>query len=821
MTPEELQSVIDGIDWDFLGEGGYNHVTVSSQDLTIGGYSGKWVFKKSINDTKLVSKSSRAVRKWNILNPDFPAFETTRGWIAPFLGDSPASDADIANKLIDIYLRTREIIADPYANHNFLVYQGNVICIDVDFSLRRGSFASEDWLNDRTLSNSLVEAYCIKPKSIAIVQTLLYLQKYIPDNAIKNEYINQYLINKLHLFRIKEEPISADLLDTMLGLSNLDVTSGINKDYITPIFFNALHGLRKNTLTNELVQQQLSDPVWVSEMTPAEFLHLAQHVIPKNNPLINKTWKDGYTLLHLAVVCNHIEIVGCLIMNGAELNITTPIAQGKHSNIRYPGMTALDIALSSISRCDIAILLANAGARISPAVSVALPSGDISPIICAKMQLINPLTHFRNELIQLARSSDTLSENRKTELMSLIIQNPHVLNWELDANGMNFLHYVFTLNNERIINELVRHPQWRTISQITNQESDWTLWHIIADAGHGHLNHHLSSININAITKRSQSTALHLAAVRKNDGLCKMLLDNGANPTFKNDKGRTAEVHWLDNQPNNPFKLFYNELYLIAINNNSITRPDTRKAELLALITQHPHFLTCKLNANGMNFLHYAFTTNNIPVINVFFQHRQWIMLSQTTNQDNWTLWHTICNAGHEHLATHLNTININAVAKQSHSTALHFAAMRQNHRLCTILLEQGADPTIKNSSGQTAEQCWPNPQQDNSLTRLRCELQHVNQNTGNLPETRRIGLHALTRRHPHLLTWANNNNAAAQSAITPLRTVAHSSSEAVRRRDLNGQQSVINVSIFQPPRCADESNERRNTKPLKSCCVS
>ncbi len=79
--------------------------------------------------------------------------------------------------------------------------------------------------------------------------------------------------------------------------------------------------------------------------------------------------ENGYTLLHHATHHGHSEMVRYLINNGADVNITTPAPTGVQQDIKHPKMTALDIALSTQHRDTIAILLLEAEAAISPAVT--------------------------------------------------------------------------------------------------------------------------------------------------------------------------------------------------------------------------------------------------------------------------------------------------------------------------------------------------------------------------------------------------------------------------------------------------------------------
>lgn len=591
MTPKELQCVISSSEWCFLGSGSYHRVLISSEDLTLGGYTGRWVLKTIIDDNQAISQRDRAVRKWNLHNPDFPAFKITfkskKAWIVPYLGKTPASDEQIANKLIEIYRRTKEIIADAYCSNNFLVHQGKVICIDVDFSLRRGSFASESWLDSPRLTDSLLQEYLERPKIISVIQVLLYLQEHLAEDEIKEEYITLNLIQKLHLFCIQNEPINAEMLDFLLEFSK---TNDITR-YRTPLFFKTLYKLRNNKLSNKLLHEQLFDLKWANKFTQKEFLYFVQFFIKDNKPSINKTLKSGYTLLQIAVIYNYNECVQYLIQEGADLNIVTPRAIDGVSAICYSGMTALHLAAIR-SNAPLCTMLLKKGANPM----LINDDHETAETCWQEIWQANPFELFRNELRLLAKNKSQQSEERKTAMLALVFQHTHLLTWRL-SETCTFLDYAFASNNLSIIDELVVHPQWEILSQTINQKDGWTLWHIICHEGHDHLCHHLSAIDINAITKKTQSTALHIAARKKNESLCKILLEKGANPHAKDKNGQTAETCWSGLNEANPLTLLRIELRHFTQNTGDLS--EIRKIELRTLTTRYPHFLTWKLDEDA------------------------------------------------------------------------------------------------------------------------------------------------------------------------------------------------------------------------------
>jgi hypothetical protein len=242
MNIQDLQTIIDSTLWDSLGGGTYNRVSVSRTSITIEGYTGKWVLKKATNPNNYCSTSSRSVRKWNSHNPKYPAFETQDGWIAPYLGDTPASDEQISKKLIEIYQKTKNIIADACikkrGNYNFLDYQGDIICVDVDLSLRRGSFASDNFL-DSAIDKQMKFLHAhsaIMPKTVSVIKTLLYLDPFFSNDDTKHQYITANLMAKFHFFIKKQEPITTEIIDTLLEIESLNLLHEIDNKLITTAF---------------------------------------------------------------------------------------------------------------------------------------------------------------------------------------------------------------------------------------------------------------------------------------------------------------------------------------------------------------------------------------------------------------------------------------------------------------------------------------------------------------------------------------------------------------------------------------------------------
>lgn len=198
MTKENIERVLNSSSWDFIGEGTYSRVSRSRKQLTINGQTCHWVIKESIRRDRLAAPE-RVVRKWNEINPEHPAFVTMYGWIAPYMGSTGATDEQIAVKVIEIYQRTGNIIADACAPKNFLYSNEAVYCVDFDFAFKRLSIETEDF---SFFKQTIYQGYFDNwestgcPVSVAVIQSLGYLDT-LPSSS--SEIITTEIIGKRFL----------------------------------------------------------------------------------------------------------------------------------------------------------------------------------------------------------------------------------------------------------------------------------------------------------------------------------------------------------------------------------------------------------------------------------------------------------------------------------------------------------------------------------------------------------------------------------------------------------------------------------------------
>lgn len=781
-----IQSIIDDkTQWTVLGEGGYNKAYVSTHPFTMGEYTGHWVLKKPTSSSSK-SDINRAVRKWNILNPSLPSFKHNNAWLVPYLGQNPASDKQIAEKLIEIYQNTGEIIGDACGKGNFLVYQGKVICIDMDFSFCRGSLISDEYFNDKDNIGLLMKylgEYSTnqgKPNSVSVIKTLLYLENHLP-NYDKKKLITRCVVDILSILRRKSRCITAEIMDILLDIEGLaDLTHELIHVHFTPQLIRTIQSRKKHSpMTTEIIlhlaREQLWDRApWASEHYKNEWLESIRHVIHVNPSCINNRGQEGYTLLHLACMYSQLELACDLMKAGADLNITTPVAIDER--IEYPNMTAIEIAAKS--NADIAILLADKGAHIPAAWRALLPKDEIET-----KPDINPLRQLYTELECWSKTPMETSKKRQTALMSLIKDTPSVLTWSLDETGATFLFNAFSHPDAaHLIQQFIKLPQWDELSKTTQQKTGWTLLHQVAFYNQETLAVHLKSVHVNAVTKGTQASALHFAALNKRHALCNILLEYGANPRIKNGVGETAEMLWSGAAMKNPLTQFREEIECLARHSNPLSK--ARKHELLVLIKQHPHLLIWCISKNS-GFLELIFEKNHVPLIDETIRLSEWDQLSKTINPGTKrSLFQTIAKAGQEEYydrLKHLPTtrldwiVALSLAAEHGHEgfckrllvegidlkacnrdcNPLIGAAKNGHANICTLLLQFGANPCLKNNLCETPEMLWAGTHSNNPFKQLSQALCHLANQTGDLPETEKQTLLALVKQHTHLLTWS------------------------------------------------------------------
>jgi len=140
--------------------------------------------------------------------------------IMPFIGSELPTDQQIAAKVLEVYIRTKNIILDACIPGNMLLFQDEIICIDLDFAIQRESLVSKEYL-DEPSNMSAYEPFWddyldkgINTDSVEMIRTLCYLEAHIAAHEIIDIYLTPEVIHKLNICREKR-----------IHLSRLDIES--------------------------------------------------------------------------------------------------------------------------------------------------------------------------------------------------------------------------------------------------------------------------------------------------------------------------------------------------------------------------------------------------------------------------------------------------------------------------------------------------------------------------------------------------------------------------------------------------------------------
>lgn len=599
MTTDELELIIKSNEWIPLGKGTWNKTFVSKEKITIEGFTQQWVLKKPIKEEFKLSSPRRAIRKWTQLNAQFPAYQVNNTWITPYFGNIRANDDQIVKKVVDIYQRTKNIVLDAYvmtpSNINFLSYQNEAICVDVDQSIRRGSDASEDHLTHLSGHLRLIERLDaeITPlkKTMSVIKTLLYLDDYFVFNEPRHAYITLNIIELLHEFRSKNIPISLEIVDTLIKIDALNLLDKlIEKNTSVACIKKLTRLLQENAITPTDVMGIINENLWdfdeVSQWPPNQFYSEVRTLIENYPLLLNTIGDSGFSLLHIATMCNDKLLICYLIHKEANLNLAASSTIKEYSTYCFPKITPLDIALSLNSKhsMDIIELLMQHGAKLPKAIQPLLKQNNSRYFKLKTIDLINQVYLM---LESFSFNESNLSKDVKKNVLAMIKQYPYVLTWRLSRTNDTLLHSIFKANQSTIIHALIAQPTWQTLSNLVSVKH-WSLFDTVASrglidyydalkhlakdpadwsfslalsarAGHLEFTKKLLEEGVSPDGVNYQYTPLLLAASNRQGAICHLLLEAGADFNRKDKTGKTAQALWPKSAGVNPMSEFFKQ----------------------------------------------------------------------------------------------------------------------------------------------------------------------------------------------------------------------------------------------------------------------
>lgn len=758
MTEEEIERLIENREAKFIGLGRYNHAKVFKTSFTIDGYTCYWVERIPRHPKDPLSNTTRAIRKWRLINPQYPVHKTRQGMLTPYFGPlsfidgtepvnfSYSDDNRRADKLLEIYRRTKNLLYDIGVISNVMVYanpltkENEDVVVDPDFALEVGSVATDEYYQHYIENDFLIG--CKQRgmlKTATLIETIRYMETQLPSEKIQHQRITRLICERLNYFAANHLPITEELLNFLLDWQDADPLNEYQLETL-PIQLLCQGNFPSDTSTRTKAQlaQIIIDYILENMGQEKEAKIIARLTIAftYSPTLKNKLNQQGYTLAHLAVIHGYYGLLRYLIEHEIDITIKTPpLPHGRKFN--YADMTAFEMAIIIGAPRKMIRLFQSKNASIPDALQHILPPEQWPSPLCQTETytlLYQTLTAFCNGQIQ------TLWD---TQFWSNIIHYPEVLTWPIDDNGYTALHHIFRRTDRAVINYLISMDDWSPLKLTKNLRNQHTLFDFMAIHGNVHYYVHLKSLAstplekmrvLSLAVKASQfdftlqlladgynpnhtphhtPSLLSIAGQQSNEFICALLLEYGANPnTYR--LNRPLYKEWAGPDDQNPIKQFAANLERLG---KGLLEHD-KQAQWIVFLHKYPWFLDWPLSERGSTCLHYCFRFNQSHIIAGLFTHPQWPQLAKTANQrTHITLFDEIIMAGHLDYYEQLKPSHEDQAA---YDKALTYATRMGQVQSCLRLISDGANPeTLMSSRHIPCYQYWANehPHTENPFT--------------------------------------------------------------------------------------------------------
>lgn len=266
MTPEEFFTHYQASAIPLIEkEGGtYSKISFTKKKYSINGFNCKWVIKqpRDISDIPQgIHSPIFACEKWNKMNPAIPAYfsEALNLWISPYLGKIHPNAFRVKTTILNVYHRTGIILAEGFMLQNFLLYHGQIYCVDMDFAIDPIS-PSSDWVFNQLICTRGFDEYFsaeglgdISTKNL--IKTLFYVEQELRHVHFNRALLTLWTIDKLHHFRESGYHIYAMTLEILIHLQKCRV----NEVLLTPesimfLMLNWYCKMTKQEIERELVE---------------------------------------------------------------------------------------------------------------------------------------------------------------------------------------------------------------------------------------------------------------------------------------------------------------------------------------------------------------------------------------------------------------------------------------------------------------------------------------------------------------------------------------------------------------------------------------
>ncbi len=205
-------------------------------------------------------------------------------------------DTCIANNLLDIYRRSRNIVMDACSPGNFIAAGDEVFLVDADQALDRSSPLSLHFFDEEFYDR--YPDYWTKCYNLGFVKTvtysklLVYIESYLAKEDINNEFITPYFLQYLDKFYERRLAIDASTLNTLLKLLKVCRTHGISQPKLSVDFVQTLRDSGEN------FDKLLNNFIVSSTVQPQTTLH--SEMLPKTAPQVSVVTSSMFQPIHPA-----------------------------------------------------------------------------------------------------------------------------------------------------------------------------------------------------------------------------------------------------------------------------------------------------------------------------------------------------------------------------------------------------------------------------------------------------------------------------------------------------------------------------------------
>lgn len=189
--------------WLLLGAGRFNVAYVDCGH--------KEVIKFQKGEGHYQDTPERCVRIWNLINAKNIEYQPAQlvkvkhpktgemvvAWTCPYINGEQASDPDIQQALIDIYLRTGRIVLDAVARRNFINTGKKTICVDPGMAVRlnpsdpcslkrdESMMSLDAWAKGKNYDDFFEINKDFYPKTISTIKALIFINDYQPRMDVR------------------------------------------------------------------------------------------------------------------------------------------------------------------------------------------------------------------------------------------------------------------------------------------------------------------------------------------------------------------------------------------------------------------------------------------------------------------------------------------------------------------------------------------------------------------------------------------------------------------------------------------------------------